>query len=98
MGRPSGLPVPSFRFANLVVRLPTIPFGDGMGRLLKNEGVHAMPQIHQAQCEPATEVQELRNKVEQAIVCLNAALYVLLQRTDTEKRKASEAEVGHDHA
>lgn len=57
-----------------------------------------MPQINQAESGPTNEVQELKDKVEQAIVCLNAALYVLLQRTDTEKRSASEAEVGHDHA
>ncbi|WP_157763781.1 hypothetical protein [Paraburkholderia aromaticivorans] len=57
-----------------------------------------MPQIHQTQSGQSNEVQELKDKIEQAIVCLNAALYVLLQRTDTEKRKASEAEVGHDHA
>ncbi|VVD29964.1 hypothetical protein [Paraburkholderia dioscoreae] len=57
-----------------------------------------MPQTHQAQSGPTSEIQELKDKVEQAIVCLNAALYVLLQRTETEKRKASEAEVGHDRA
>lgn len=57
-----------------------------------------MPQTHQAQSGPTSEVQELRDKVEQAIVCLNAALYVLLQRTDTEKRNASEAEGGHAQA
>lgn len=57
-----------------------------------------MPQIHQAQSGPTSEVQELRGKVEQAIVCLNAALYVLLQRTDTEKLNASKAEVGHEQA
>ncbi|MFT4068956.1 hypothetical protein [Paraburkholderia sp.] len=57
-----------------------------------------MSKIHQAQSGQTNEVQELRDKVEQAIVCLNAALYVLLQRTDTEKLNASKAEAGHEQA
>lgn len=37
------------------------------------------------ECDRDRELRELREKVEQAIVCINAALYVLLQRTDVTK-------------
>lgn len=50
----------------------------------------------QPKAEADREIQELKDKVEQAVVCLNAALYVLLQRTETEKLNASKAEIGHE--
>lgn len=51
MGRPSGLPVPSFRFANPVMCPPT-PFGDGapgsnkLGAIVPNASAHP-EQTHQ---------------------------------------------------
>jgi len=54
-----------------------------------------MSQLHEAGCEPNSGVQELRDKIEQAIACINAALYVLLQRTETEKLDSQKKECGH---
>lgn len=54
-----------------------------------------MSLLHQARSEPNSEIQELRDKVEQAIVCINAALYVLLQRTETDKLDSQKTECGH---
>lgn len=68
-----------------------------------------MKTVHQATLsvqprdESAREIQELRDNIEQAIACINAALYVLLVKVDaslpkTEELKASKVEACHEQA
>jgi hypothetical protein len=42
--------------------LPTIPFGDDVGRLPENEGVHIMASINEAQSEPSVPENPLNGK------------------------------------
>lgn len=44
-------------------------------------------QFHMSEEPGDREVQELRDKVEQAIVCINAALYVLLKKIESPPQK-----------